>query len=300
MNQQNQFGNLFATPKRVKKNASYFRAQARRSLSGHWGGAVFVAFVAFMLGATVMGGINVDVSTFLIGSQSTPMLMAIVVGTVAAFLIFVSAPIKVGYQKAMLRLLDDGEEPTANTLFAYFRGCYWKSVWLNALYLSITALPSVAMYALAGSLMNGAVVDATRNVVDEAGNTVAQLEVDSAFLTVFAIVLALCAVAIVWSCVLSYLYRYCFTVLAEYPEVGAIEALRMARNMMRGRKWKLFCLDVSFIGWLLVGLYTVGLGLLYAVPYREMAFVTFYDEAANRSSAKEVEFPSLDFNDYTE
>ena len=300
MNQQNQLGNLFTAPKRVKKNASYFRLEARRAISGHWGDVAFVAFLAFLLGATVMGGVNVDITTLLLGIEMTPTLLGFMAGGVALFLIFFASPIKIAYQRAMLNLLDNGEDPTARGLFSCFRGCYRKSVLLNAIYLAITILPAMGMYVGAGLMMNNVLEDVSRTVIDEAGVETLVLDPNAAFWTAFVIALVLCALAIVWSCLLSYVYRYCFVVMAEYPEVGAVEALRMARNLMRGRKWKLFCLDISFVGWLLLGLYTFGFGLLFVIPYRETALLAFYDEAANRSSAKEVEFPSLDPDDYIE
>ena len=215
MNQQNQLGNLFAAPKRVKKNASYFRSEARRAISGHWGDVAFVAFLAFLFGATVMGGVNVDITTLLLGIEMSPTLLGFVAGGVALFMIFFASPIKVAYQRVTLELLDNGEDPTARRLFPYFRGYYWKSVLLNTLYLAITVLPAMGMYVAAGLMMNNVLADVSYTVIDEAGIESLVLEPNATFWTVFVIALALCALAIVWSCVLSYFYRYCFVVMAE-------------------------------------------------------------------------------------
>ena len=70
--------------------------------------------------------------------------------------------------------------------------------------------------------------------------------------------------------------------------------------MMRGNKWKLFCLDISFIGWGLLAVYcTCGIGMIFLMPYIYAARMAFYDDISNRQSAKEVEFPSLNPDDYT-
>ena len=69
--------------------------------------------------------------------------------------------------------------------------------------------------------------------------------------------------------------------------------------MMIGHKWRLFCLEFSFIGWtLLAAIFTFGIGMLWVIPYREAAIAAFYDDLANRSAAKVTEFPSLNFDDY--
>ena len=90
-----------------------------------------------------------------------------------------------------------------------------------------------------------------------------------------------------------------FLILAEYPEISAIDALRNSASLMRGNKWRLFCLQISFIGWvLLAGCCTCGIGVMFLTPYMSAANAAFYDDIANRAAARETEFPSLDPNDY--
>lgn len=50
----------------------------------------------------------------------------------------------------------------------------------------------------------------------------------------------------------SYRYSMAFFVLAEDPEITAREALNVSKRMMRGNKRRLFCLNLSFIGWSLL------------------------------------------------
>ena len=49
-------------------------------------------------------------------------------------------------------------------------------------------------------------------------------------------------------------YSYAMTpyVLMEHPEYSANEAITESRRLMDGRKWNLFCLTFSFIGWRLI------------------------------------------------
>jgi uncharacterized membrane protein len=46
---------------------------------------------------------------------------------------------------------------------------------------------------------------------------------------------------------------------------------------MKGYKWKLFLLDLSFIGWILLGFITFSIGLLWVRPYMETAHAEFYE-----------------------
>ncbi len=74
-------------------------------------------------------------------------------------------------------------------------------------------------------------------------------------------------------------YSMCFYILADHPEMGIMEALNESKRMMRGNKWKFFCLNLSFIGWGLLCLLTLGIGALWLLPYLEVSVIAFYDIA---------------------
>ena len=97
----------------------------------------------------------------------------------------------------------------------------------------------------------------------------------------------------------SYAYSMAHLIMADYPGVGAIEALRLSRQMMRGNKFRLFCLDFSFIGWdLLAACCTCGIGYYFLTPYQHVSHAAFYEEISGRKTSEDVEFPSIDPNDY--
>lgn len=116
-------------------------------------------------------------------------------------------------------------------------------------------------------------------------------------------------------------YSYAMTpyVLMEHPEYSANEAITESRRLMDGKKWNLFCLTFSFIGWRLICsiqyiipavlLYTQGrlsgvtvlflaalmgplmgplnIGYLFLRPYEEAAFAAFYRDV--RDEKREIE-----------
>lgn len=76
----------------------------------------------------------------------------------------------------------------------------------------------------------------------------------------------------------SYEYRMVNYILAENPEMNTKEVFTMSRDMMRGNKWRSFVLDLSFLGWRLLSLITIGLaGIFYVFPYRNMTNAALYE-----------------------
>ncbi len=78
--------------------------------------------------------------------------------------------------------------------------------------------------------------------------------------------------------ILQYAYAMVPYLLRDYPELTATEALRTSREMMRGHKWDLFVLDLTFIGWGILCLFTAGIGLLWLQPYVSAAHAHFYED----------------------
>ncbi len=80
----------------------------------------------------------------------------------------------------------------------------------------------------------------------------------------------------------SYRYALAYNILADNPKVGILEAIRLSSRMMHGNKWKLFCLNLSFIGWYFLGYLTFGVLLIYVQPYSLAATVAVYEMINDR------------------
>ena len=66
----------------------------------------------------------------------------------------------------------------------------------------------------------------------------------------------------------NYAYRMVPFILSEYPQMPAKEALRLSNEMTRGHKMKMFILDLSFFGWMLLGVITLGISdIVFTTPY---------------------------------
>lgn len=76
----------------------------------------------------------------------------------------------------------------------------------------------------------------------------------------------------------SFSYAMVPYILADDPSLSAREAITLSRKMMNGNKWKLFVLDLSFIGWIILSVFTLGiLGIFYVNPYIYSTYAEFYN-----------------------
>ena len=65
-------------------------------------------------------------------------------------------------------------------------------------------------------------------------------------------------------------------ILVDRPELSANEAINLSKDMMYGHKFDLFYLYLSFAGWFILSVFTLGIGLLWLIPYAQTAQASFY------------------------
>ena len=75
-------------------------------------------------------------------------------------------------------------------------------------------------------------------------------------------------------------YSYALTpyLLKDHPELKFNAAIEESMRLMSGNKMRLFLLDLSFIGWFLLGLITFGIAFLWTTPYWNTARAAFYED----------------------
>lgn len=86
-----------------------------------------------------------------------------------------------------------------------------------------------------------------------------------------------------------YSYSMAFYILNDNPGYDWKMCLDESTRMMRGNKWRLFCLHLSYIGWLIVGALCFGIGTLWVQAYMEAATAAFYDDLKNGDITVKVE-----------
>ncbi len=81
----------------------------------------------------------------------------------------------------------------------------------------------------------------------------------------------------------SYSYSMSMFILAENKGMSALEAIRRSKEMMDGHKMDLFVLWLSFIGWYLLGIITLGIGFIWIAPYIYASTANFYNSIKPQS-----------------
>lgn len=67
-------------------------------------------------------------------------------------------------------------------------------------------------------------------------------------------------------------------IIIERDDLGVIGAMDLSMKIMKGNKWKYFVLELSFLGWGILSVITLGIGFLWLIPYMTLAATNFYKD----------------------
>lgn len=76
-------------------------------------------------------------------------------------------------------------------------------------------------------------------------------------------------------------------VLKDNPNMKSNEAIEESMRLMSGHKAELFLLSLSFIGWALLSLLTLGIGFLWLIPYMQTACAYFYEDLKKEAGERQ-------------
>lgn len=93
-------------------------------------------------------------------------------------------------------------------------------------------------------------------------------------LMLLGILLVLCGAVV--EIVVTYRYRLAVYFLLDNPDMGALAAITASKQTMKGRKGALFVMDLSFLGWSLLSVFTLGILSLWLAPYIYATESNFY------------------------
>lgn len=252
--------------------ASDHRQIARDALKGKWSVAVLCGFIAVVTGA--VSEASVDLNFNLSETESVPLdnipenlqvLLTTVLGFVlgagilltlvtAAVKLVVGGAVGIGYRKYLLNLID-GQEAEFHQLFSQFHRL-GQAVLLRLLRGLIQIAPMAVVLMMVPLLM-----------------------VELVNLVAFVAIIVLGVLGIY----ISYGLEMVEFVMAEQESCRAVDALKQSWNLMKGNRWRLFCLEFSFIGWAILAALTLGIGSLWLVPYMQTAIASFYRELSPRT-----------------
>lgn len=90
----------------------------------------------------------------------------------------------------------------------------------------------------------------------------------------------------------TYSYSQALYIVAENPEMGALAAINRSKMMMRGRKFDLYVLMLSYYPWFLLLPYTLGILSVWLVPYMELTNINFYNHAKRVPGSPDYGIPT--------
>lgn len=76
----------------------------------------------------------------------------------------------------------------------------------------------------------------------------------------------------------TYRYRFALYNLCENPEMGIMDAIHMSKMQTYGYKMDLFVLDLSFFGWSLLSVLTLGILNIWLHPYIQQTDIGYFQQ----------------------
>lgn len=79
----------------------------------------------------------------------------------------------------------------------------------------------------------------------------------------------------------SLLISQTYFIIVDFPNYSAKEVLRTSCKIMKRHMWKLFYLEFSFLPLMFLCVLTLGVGLIWLLPYMQMTYACFYLDIMN-------------------
>lgn len=86
-------------------------------------------------------------------------------------------------------------------------------------------------------------------------------------------------------------YRYAMTpcIIAEFPDISVLDAMRESKRLMQGNKRRMVYLELTFLGWSILNIFTLGIGSLWLTPYMQATNAAFYLDVTGRAGLRNAE-----------
>lgn len=237
--------------------SSDFRKDARKKLNGKWGKAVSITFLYFVL-FFVINFLQNKTSGF-------PNLVVTVLS------LLIEIPLGFGLVCCFVKLFN-GENVNVYDFFSFGFDQFGKSwcialrIVLKLLFPILMLLASIFVVTVGTTLLINAILfsywyGAAINI----GYVIVTL------LGIFTLIYSY-----IYMITRAYYYDLSYIIAAENPKMSSKEVVSRSSRLMFNHRWKMFLLEFSFIGWLLLTILTLGIGALWLAPYMNFAKIIFY------------------------
>ena len=231
------------------KTNTAFKEEALAALRGNWGKGILLILIYFLLAGSFMGP------------------------TLYTSVLMQDYMLDMGGSRNMAQMVSAMQDPE-------FLSLQTKT---NAASSGLTLLEVLVIFPLALGVLN-----AFRKLLTEGDNNLVSNAFHLGFkpylhnvwgmLLMFLLIFLWSLLLIIPGIIKTYSYAMTPYILQENPELTASEAIHRSRMMMKGHKFDLFWLQLSFIGWAFLSILTFGIGFLWLQPYYYTAQAAFYEE----------------------
>ena len=237
--------------------SSDYRKLARENLKGRWQNPVLMAlvYVGFFFAVGFVEGM------LGLGNNS----LANIINTV------IQVPILYGFVFAYLKFYKSENVDVFDFISIGFSN--FKRSWAIALQTFVKLLIPFAAYFVSLII------------------TIVGFSFALAFGSVFSLVLGVLGgcfalASMVWLVMQSYYYKLANKIAIENPEMSSKDVVEKSKELMMGKRGSLFVLELSFIGWAFLCIFTLGIGMLWLIPYMEFSQIAFYKALTGDESKK--------------
>ena len=192
--------------------------------------------------------------------------------------IFVSGPFSVSSARAALNVYDGKKPNFKDIIFCFRDGRYWKCVGTMALQTLFVVLAIFAV--MIPVIIISAIVIGAAAVGAEYS--------DHSLMISLAIPFACLGTAagVIPATILGLGFSRVPYLLAEDDPASGMELLKKSWRIMKGHKAELFVFGLSFIGWILLTIVTLGVvGLFYTNPYMNISYAGWHREFMGEMAA---------------
>lgn len=226
------------------------KKEAKEVLKGRWGTAIGMFLLYELIMGAIAGILNV-----------IP-----VVGQIV--LIIISVPMAFGFAGQMLKFVKKEDVGICDFFTIGFNnlGKSW-AILGNKL---LKMLPYFITYIISAFAVGMAAGFAANNVANR--------------ISLISLVILLGIVMIItyiFLIVKMYLYILSDYIGNEELDLSGKQVVQKSELLMNGHRWEFFVLNLSFIGWILLAIVTLGIGLLWLIPYMQVTMIKYYQYRIN-------------------
>lgn len=238
----------------AKRTSGELKRLAREYLIGNYITPILAMLIASFLPAMVLAPFSMDLPAEINFTTVTYGIAALIIQILGQLL-------TIGVTRIHL-LLANKQQATLMDLFWAFRNRPDRFILAALLFFGIMLIPAVPSGICVALLVK------TKSI--------------SAYLLLGITLIVLSIIGLIF----TYMYNLIYPLYIENQEMAVLEGFRTSRILMRGNKMRLFVLQLSFIGWQLLALCSMGIGLLWINPYITQTSANFYLDVTGQFDKK--------------